>query len=547
MGSSLHARHRRRPGVARGVAKVTGRGDVQGSGSRGRTTAPGKRKAAPLARSLEEAAADAHASAPAQRGRAKAVRPAVAPAAVGKKRKQPAASAGDVASAVAPTTAEVAATEPVLDGATSAAGAGQPAKRGHAKAVRPAAAPAAGATGRKRKQPTAAAGAAAGTSTKAAAAGASKKAAAVAAKLAAQEEAAAAKREAAAKRKAEKAELMAARKRQRLDAAEEQRAVRAEQKAKELEAKKAEKARLAAQRKAEAEERKRAEAEERQRLKEMERAAALATRRLPPSGLGEGSTASIPAVLIVLREQSRALTAGKAEYAEAFAPLLAEPPADAVLDFADLCRAKLHVAYGNGVEDFTASQASDANLAVRMQANGSTARRELADQLAAAHDTPPTNLRTAFYWLWKAVFEAFVTANAKAAPAVIDEGEQLATPGGSGDRQVCAQVAGWAVYTLQKDTANAKYVPLLKKLKVELPSEPSEEPMDPAVAYVLARQHFGGLTAVSSVTITAFAMAQSVLAANLTPERLGEHGSRAYDMAVEHVKADSSVRAAYQV
>ena len=248
-----------------------------------------------------------------------------------------------------------------------------------------------------------------------------------------------------------------------------------------------------------------------------------------------------------MREQCKALTAQRVQYADALAPLLVDPPADAVLDFADLCRAKLHVAYGNGVEDFTASQASDANLAVRMQANGSVARRELADQLATLHETPPANLRTAFYWLWNRVFGSFVKANAKPAPAVVDEDESLAKPGGGGDRQVCAQVAGWAVFTLMNDKGNTKYVPLLKKLKAELPSEPSEEPMDSAVAYVLARQHFGGLTAVSSVTITAFAMAQSVLAANLTPERLGEHGSRAYDVAVEHVKADPGIRAAYQV
>lgn len=180
-----------------------------------------------------------------------------------------------------------------------------------------------------------------------------------------------------------------------------------------------------------------------------------------------------------------------------------------------------------------------------MQANGSRVRRELADFLATLHATPPANLRTAFYWLWQGVFEAFKKANAKPAPAVIDE-EPLATPGGAGDRQVCAQVAGWAVYTLLQDKANSKYKMLLQKLKVPLPSESSQEPLDPAVAYVIARQHFGGLTAVNSATITAFAMAQSVLAMNLTPERLGEHGSRAYDVAVEHVKADADVRAAYQ-
>ena len=57
-----------------------------------------------------------------------------------------------------------------------------------------------------------------------------------------------------------------------------------------------------------------------------------------------------------------------------------------------------------------------------------------------------------------------------------------------------AQMETGTPYMLYKDAANAKYKPLLKKLKVKLPSEHSDEPMDSAVAYVIARQHFGGLT-----------------------------------------------------
>ena len=67
MGSSSLDCDRRQPGAVRGARKVGGRGNAQGSGSKGRTTAPGKRKAAPPARALEEATAEAASSAPTQK------------------------------------------------------------------------------------------------------------------------------------------------------------------------------------------------------------------------------------------------------------------------------------------------------------------------------------------------------------------------------------------------------------------------------------------------------------------------------------------------
>ena len=50
MGSSSLGCDRRHSGAVRSTRKVSGRGNAQGGGSKGRTTAPGERKAAPPAR-----------------------------------------------------------------------------------------------------------------------------------------------------------------------------------------------------------------------------------------------------------------------------------------------------------------------------------------------------------------------------------------------------------------------------------------------------------------------------------------------------------------
>ena len=67
MGSSSLGCDRRHSGAVRSTRKVSGRGNAQGGGSKGRTTAPGERKAAPPARALEEATAEAASSAPTPR------------------------------------------------------------------------------------------------------------------------------------------------------------------------------------------------------------------------------------------------------------------------------------------------------------------------------------------------------------------------------------------------------------------------------------------------------------------------------------------------
>ena len=67
MGSSSLGCDRRHSGAVRSTRKVSGRGNAQDGGSKGRTTAPGERKAAPPARALEEATAEAASSAPTPR------------------------------------------------------------------------------------------------------------------------------------------------------------------------------------------------------------------------------------------------------------------------------------------------------------------------------------------------------------------------------------------------------------------------------------------------------------------------------------------------
>ena len=184
------------------------------------------------------------------------------------------------------------------------------------------------------------------------------------------------KQVATAKRKAAHLVANASSKKQWVDAAEEQREVRAKEKERNGASKKAEKERLKIQRQAEAEERKKSHVEERKRLKASEQLNAIRSRRLPKSALDW--TGSIASVLVKLRELCGAVLELKPQYASDYAPLLVEPPAQSVLAFADACRAALLVAYGNGVEDFTASQATVASIAVRMQVNPTT------------HHLPPT-------------------------------------------------------------------------------------------------------------------------------------------------------------
>ena len=374
--------------------------------------------------------------------------------------------------------------------------------------------------------------------------GAEKKAEAVAAAAAA----ATAKAEAKAAAKAAKAAAAAADKVAKKTAAGEQRRLRQLEKEQTAASKKAEKQRIRAQGAREKEQRDAEQA----RLKAEEKAAAREALRRAPSSQACGVTCTRLNVLALLREEAERLGDGQESYAAAFAPLRVGPPSEELLAFAGLARSTLHDAYGDAKEDYTGAHAVDAGYSVRIQAAGSVVRRRLCDALIELHEQPaPTGLRVAFFRLWAAVYERFavVSANAVAAPAVFDDPKDAASSdGGEGDRQVCANVAGWVLHSLTSNAAMSQFGPLLDKLKVELPSDPEScGVLEPAVRFVLAKQHFGGLTGVSTSGLNAFALAQAIMSANLTPAHMTEHGPRAYNLAVENTKADSGVRAAFKV
>ena len=225
-----------------------------------------------------------------------------------------------------------------------------------------------------------------------------------------------------------------------------------------------------------------------------------------------------------------------------------------MIGFACFARSMLHDAFGNATEDYTRTSTADACYSARVQGNGSVARRRVQDEVRRLHATPPPSvldaLCVAVFDFWAAVWERFVSMNAVAPPAVSEaEAPRCGVGGPSVDvRPMCAQLAGWAVGTLLANRAKSRFAPLLRHVKVTLPDDPgAERDVGPAVRFVLARQHYGGLTAVNSMVISAFFAAQTLLAANLTPALLVQHGPKAYDLAVEMVKTDVGVRAAFQV
>jgi hypothetical protein len=119
------------------------------------------------------------------------------------------------------------------------------------------------------------------------------------------------------------------------------------------------------------------------------------------------------------------------------------------------------------------------------------------------------------------------------------------------DRQVMGVVAGWAVFSLRAVCAkkgaaptDRAMLPLLDKLIV--PEGISGLTLrDPVVLYLLARQQYGGLTAVLSEALTAFCLAQAHLSSMLTKEDIATHGAAAFNIAVDHVRSCEAVRLAF--
>lgn len=60
---------------------------------------------------------------------------------------------------------------------------------------------------------------------------------------------------------------------------------------------------------------------------------------------------------------------------------------------------------------------------------------------------------------------------------------------------------------------------------------------DPSVLYMLARQRFGGLTAITKEALDAFCVAQALISAHLSLPMIAHYGQHAFNTGVEAVLA----------
>ena len=92
--------------------------------------------------------------------------------------------------------------------------------------------------------------------------------------------------------------------------------------------------------------------------------------------------------------------------------------------------------------------------------------------------------------------------------------------------------------------ADRALLPLLEQLIVK-EGPASQGLKDPAILFLLARQQYGGLTAITPSCLTAFTLAQAELSSQLTKEHLARTGPHAFQLAVEHVKRSENVMRAF--
>ena len=350
-----------------------------------------------------------------------------------------------------------------------------------------------------------------------------------------EKEAAAAQKEAAAAQKlAEREAAKRRRKEERKAAAAEQRELRA-----------AEKQQKQAQRKA-----------AKEGAKEERRQA----RRVPPSA--SDKTATPENVLELLASAAQTFAGSDPDDAAArrrlLAPVLAPgedeessvpAPSAELLKFAERLQTKLHTAYGDATE-LPAAQHADANLQLRLDAVGSAERRALSAAWLALPGVDPGERGGAarLSLFWTDVLTEFKRAQQ---PAGFLAAPELPTATeDAGDRQVMAVVGGWAVFSLRAvlKKGAVRLRPLLRLLeKLILQEGPGSEGLtDPATLYLLARQQFGGLTALTPNALTFFDLAQRVLASHLTKERIAQAGVHTFQIGVNAVLSDAGVTAAFE-
>ena len=65
---------------------------------------------------------------------------------------------------------------------------------------------------------------------------------------------------------------------------------------------------------------------------------------------------------------------------------------------------------------------------------------------------------------------------------------------------------------------------------------------DPAVLYMLARQRFGGLTAITLPALDVFCQAQALLSAHLSQDMIAHFGQKAFAVGVDAVRGSKGVR-----
>ena len=406
------------------------------------------------------------------------------------------------------------------------------------------------------------------------------------------QEKAAEKRVAAATKRAtaDAAPLAAAAKRQKMEA-------EAEEKRAEAAAKRAEKARLAAERKAQAAEKrvaaaaKRATADaakaRRQEGRESKRqakaqaakaadeervarAAAKAARerekaaraeaaeearraRQLPATSAEGGATSTAAKLYekLARPTALALVKEDATNRPTLAPLLAVTATPTALAWCEELRNVFVGAYATASE-YPKTQADEANLALRMLCFGSSVRAAMRRGFVAAlhPEGVPAGLKVVVYELLRGMYETFKLALSTVAPpapppAVVEVDVE------AGD--VVTFVASWALSRELVKAVEAVCgrggkeaawgLPLLLRL-VEPREDAVERVMDSGYMYIRSRELYGNLVYAKQRVRDAFSLVQAILEANLTVKHLRVHGPRAYQLAVDAVRAAPPVKAA---
>ena len=237
------------------------------------------------------------------------------------------------------------------------------------------------------------------------------------------------------------------------------------------------------------------------------KAAAAQELRQPPSLKGE--TATDPLVHQLLKGVAEdfcikePVAPERAARRALLGPMLAEEPSPAVLAFCRKWRELAHAAYAKAAS-LPAAQHAEANLALRLGVVGPEVRGALsAAWLAVPEVGVVARSKARLVLFWNDALQEFKRLNAPVetepeAPA--GEVEHAASDA-ERDRRVVLVIGGWVAFSLigrcKKGSAAAQaLLPLLKALVIPEGTD-GLSLRDPATLFMLARQQFGGLTALT--------------------------------------------------